>query len=58
MAKYAKAIVGAIVAALGTTQIALTDSIISPVEWVQIASVTIAALGLIWGVPNEKEVVA
>lgn len=56
MSKYAKAFVGAIIAGLATTQVALTDNIISNVEWIQIVSAVVAALGLIWAVPNIKEV--
>ena len=56
MSKYAKAVVGAIIAGLATTQVALTDNIISNVEWIQIVSAVVAALGLIWAVPNAKEV--
>lgn len=52
MGKYAKAVVGAIIAGLGALQIALTDNTINPTEWVQIISTTLAALGLIWAVPN------
>ena len=56
MSKYAKAVVGAIIVGLATTQVALTDNIISNVEWLQIVSEVVASLGLIWALPNAKEV--
>ena len=48
----AKSIVGALVAGLGSLQIAMTDAVVTSGEWIQVASVTCAALVLVWGVPN------
>lgn len=52
MSKYAKAIVGALVAGSGALQVALADNAVSATEWIQIGSATVAALGLVWGVQN------
>ena len=49
---YAKALIAALVAGLGSLQVASADGKITPAEWIQVASVTVAALGLVWGVPN------
>ena len=49
---YAKAIVGATVAGLGVLGTALADNTVTPVEWVAVASATLAALGLVYAVPN------
>ena len=49
---YAKALIAALVAGLGSLQIASSDGKITAAEWIQIASVTVAALGFVWGVPN------
>ena len=49
---YAKALIAALVAGLGSLQIASADGKITPAEWIQVASVTVAALGFVWGVPN------
>lgn len=53
----AKSIVGALVAGLGALQVATSgvtpaDIAVTPGEWIQVASVTLAALVLVWGVPN------
>lgn len=53
IAPYAKAFVGAAVAGLGAAGTALTDGVISGQEWVAIASATIVALGVVFGVPNK-----
>lgn len=52
-APYAKAIVGALIAGLGAVGTALTDNTISTQEWVAIASATLVALGVVFGVPNK-----
>lgn len=52
MNKYAKAIVGAVVAALSAYQVAQADNVISTQEWVTIAVAFVTALGIVWGVPN------
>ena len=49
---YAKAIIAALVAGLGSLQVASADGHVTTAEWIQVASVTVAALGLVWGVPN------
>lgn len=49
---YAKAIVGALVAGLGALGTALTDGAVSAQEWVAVASATLVALGVVFGVPN------
>jgi len=48
----AKSIVGALVAGLGALQVASVDGVVTSGEWIQVASVTLAALVLVWGVPN------
>ncbi len=53
MDKYAKAIVGAITAGLGSYGVAVLDDIVTRAEWAGIGIATLGALGLIWGVPNE-----
>lgn len=50
---YAKAIVGALVAGLGAAGTALTDGGVSAQEWVAVASATLVALGVVFGVPNQ-----
>jgi len=48
----AKSVIGALVAALGALQIAAADGAITSMEWIQIASATVAAAGFVWAVPN------
>jgi hypothetical protein len=50
--KYTKAIVGALVAALGAYQTALLDNAVAPVEWIGVIITFLTAAGVIWGVPN------
>jgi hypothetical protein len=50
--QYAKAILAAIIAGLGSLQVALLDETVTASEWVVVALATISALGLVWGVPN------
>ena len=52
MSSYLKAIVGALVAGLGSLYTALTDGGVSAQEWVAVAIATLVALGTVWGVPN------
>lgn len=54
---YAKAIVGTGVAFLGTLGTALADGVVSPIEWVGIASATLIAAGAVWGISNGAETV-
>lgn len=49
---YAKAIVGAAVAGLTALGTALADDQVTATEWVTAAIATLAALGLVWAVPN------
>lgn len=55
MNKYAKAIVGAVMAGLAATGTALADGQVTAVEYTVIASAVVGALALIWAVPNEEE---
>ena len=48
----AKSIVAAVIAGLGALQVAMADGVVAQGEWIQVASVTLAALALVWGVPN------
>lgn len=50
---YAKAIVGALVAGLTAYGTALADDKVTTVEWVGVAVATLAALGVVWAVPNK-----
>ena len=49
-----KAVVGALVAGLGVLATALLDNSVAPLEWVGVASTTLAALYGIWQTPNAK----
>lgn len=51
-ARYAKAIIGALVAGLGTLATALADDGIRPVEWVWVAIAFLTALSAVAVVPN------
>lgn len=50
----AKAVYGGAVAFVGALGTALTDGAVTPVEWCTVAGVTLAALGVIWAVPNTE----
>jgi len=52
MDKYAKAVVGAAVAGLGSVGTALGDDVVSPQEWVTAAIVALVALATVWAIPN------
>lgn len=52
MSRYAKAIVGALVAGLTAYGTALADGAVVPGEWVGVAVATLGALGAVWAVPN------
>lgn len=54
--KYAKAIVGCLVAAGGAAVTAMADDVITTAEWVTIALAGLTALGVVWAVPNKTEV--
>lgn len=49
---YAKAIVGAAVTGLTALGTALADDRVTNLEWTVVAGATLAALGLVWAVPN------
>jgi hypothetical protein len=49
---YLKALVGALIAGLGSLYQAYDDGTITGQEWVAVAIATVAALGIVWGVPN------
>jgi hypothetical protein len=55
VSKYAKAVVGALVAAGGALTPALADGVVTNGEWVTVALAGLAALGIVWAVPNAKE---
>ena len=52
MTQYLKAIYGAAVAAVGSLGTALADGQVTGIEWATIAGAALAALGIIWAVPN------
>lgn len=54
--RYMKAIVGCLVAAGGAMVQAMADDVITTSEWVTIALAGLAALGVIWAVPNKTGV--
>lgn len=58
MDQYAKAIVAAVMAGLGALGTALADGSATATEWVVVASSVVAALALVWGVPNAPAPVA
>ena len=49
---YAKAIVGAVIAALTALSTALEDGVVAQQEWVTIALGLLTGLAVIWAVPN------
>ena len=51
--KIAKAVVGALVAGLGSLGTAMADDRITGQEWLVVAVAALAALGVIWSVPNK-----
>lgn len=52
---YAKAIVGALVAGFTALAAALDDDIVSRSEWATVAVAFLAALAVVWAVPNEDQ---
>ena len=52
MTAYLKAAVGALIAGLGSLYQALDNGGVSAQEWTAVAIATLAALGIVWGVPN------
>lgn len=51
--RYAKAFVAAGLAFTGSLGTALLDSTVTPAEWCTVAGATLAALALVWGIPNK-----
>jgi hypothetical protein len=51
--RYAKAVVGALVAFLGGIAMGLDDGTITAQEWVYAAIAGLTALGAVWAVRNE-----
>ena len=52
---YAKAIVACLLAGLGALGTALVDDAVTPAEWVGVATAALAALGLVYAVPNRTQ---
>ena len=52
MTAYLKAITGALIAGLGSLYQALDNANVTAQEWTAVAIATLAALGIVWGVPN------
>lgn len=52
--EYAKAIVGAVLAGLGVLATSLTDNVVTPVEWIGVASAFLATGAVVFGVPNAE----
>lgn len=50
--RYAKAILGAVAAGLGTLQIALADESVTAAEWGSAVVAALLTLAAVWGVPN------
>jgi len=50
--RYAKAIVGALVAGAGTWGTAVADGSITATEWSAIVVTVLLSLGVVWAVPN------
>ena len=49
---YAKAIVGGATAGLTALGTALADNHVTPMEWTIVAGAALAALGIVYAVPN------
>jgi hypothetical protein len=52
MDKIAKAVVGALLAGLGSVGVALSDGHVTATEWVVTAVAVVTALAGVWAVPN------
>lgn len=50
--RYAKAIIGGLVAFLGAVQTGLADGHVTATEWIVAAVAAVTALGAVWAVPN------
>lgn len=53
MQTYAKAIVGALIAALGTVSAGLSDGSLTPVEIVAAITAFLVAFSAVWATPNK-----
>lgn len=54
MDKYAKAIIGAVVAGAGALGTAIADGHVTAQEWVFILATAVAGLAAVWGYPNAQ----
>lgn len=52
--KIAKAVVACAVAGLGVLGTALTDGAVTPTEWIGVVLAALAALGVVYTVPNKS----
>lgn len=50
--EYAKAIAGGALAGLGVLYLALNDGVVTAQEWVGVAQGSLAAVAVVWGIPN------
>lgn len=50
-----KAVFAGVIAFLGALQTAMLDDVVTNAEWVTIASATVAALALVYGVSNDPK---
>jgi hypothetical protein len=55
MGRYAKAIIGALVAGAGAWGTAVADGQVTAQEWSGVVAAFLVALGAIWAVPNSDE---
>lgn len=53
-ATYAKAIIGAVLAGLGTAQVAVQDDIINTQEWIGISIAVLTVFAGVFGLPNKN----
>jgi hypothetical protein len=53
IAPYAKALIGAMVAGLGSLQQALDDGAVTPQEGTGVAIAFLSGLALVWAIPNK-----
>ena len=53
IAPYAKALIGALVAGLGSLQQALDDSLVTSQEGTGVAIAFLSGLALVWAIPNK-----
>lgn len=52
--EYAKAIVGAMLAGLAALATGLSDSVMTPVEWIMVATAVLTAGVAVFGIPNRE----